>query len=146
MYRNIGRKIKGGAIAFFIILGVGTFIPGLALTLSRMEAVGIPLMLGGPVLAWISSWALYGFGELISKTSEIAYYAKYIAENSAAPISGAAPVQRPVVPPPAATPPANWQPDALLRQGLITQEEYDDAVLLCLKGEYPWHATNEGGN
>ena len=25
-------------------------------------------------------------------------------------------------------------------------EEYDDAVLLCLKGEYPWHATNEGGN
>lgn len=25
-------------------------------------------------------------------------------------------------------------------------ENYNDAVLLCLKGEYPWHLTNEGGN
>ena len=24
-------------------------------------------------------------------------------------------------------------------------EEYNDAVLLCLQGEYPWHTTNEGG-
>ena len=127
MYRNIGEKIKGGAIAFFIILAIGSFIPGLALTISRMEAVGIPLMLGGPVLAWISSWALYGFGELISKTSEIARYVKRIAENSAAPESGAPSIQWNVVSPPK-TRPAQSKLKSLLRQELIPKDEHDQTT------------------
>lgn len=73
MYDNIGGKIKGlakwvciigsiiMAISGMVCMGLGEdFIP-----------VGILLLILGPVLCWISSWILYGFGELIEKTSNI---------------------------------------------------------------------------
>lgn len=93
MYDNIGKKIKGSAIAIFIIGALACIIigivkivtadDGLELTdnlLSLLSSYqskeqrifyGICILLLGPVLSWILSWALYGFGELIEKTCAI---------------------------------------------------------------------------
>ena len=75
MYKNIGKKIKGLAVATFIITAVASFIGAIGLLLGESEELliwGIVLMIMGPVLAWVSSWLIYGFGELIEKTTEIA--------------------------------------------------------------------------
>lgn len=73
MFKNIGGKIKGLAKAFFILGAIVPIIVGIVLMSSdeNMVLVGILVMVGGFVVAWISSWFLYGFGELIDKTCAI---------------------------------------------------------------------------
>ena len=78
MYENIGKKIKGLAKWTFVIEAVVFFIGGfigvfLAIDRSNEKLVifCILTMIIGPLLAWISSWVLYGFGELIDKTTDI---------------------------------------------------------------------------
>lgn len=71
MYDNIGSKIKklavilaiAGAVAFFVIGAV-------CLTLELIGAALVTMFIG-PLLAWVSSFVLYGFGELIDKVSNI---------------------------------------------------------------------------
>lgn len=74
MYNNISKKIKGLAIAIFIILTVASIVTGLVFCLIDDDTIiiGLIIMLAGPFLFWISSWMLYGFGELIEKATEIA--------------------------------------------------------------------------
>ena len=75
MYDNIGSKIKGLAKALFIIEAIWTIISGIVLLCidDRNNAfLAVFLFIGGPIFAWISSWLLYGFGELIDKVCEIA--------------------------------------------------------------------------
>ena len=83
MYSNIGKKLKGLAKALFIIDTIAVIIIGIALVgigllyyriLQYRFFIfgGIAAIVIGPVLSWISSWFLYGFGELIDKTSTIA--------------------------------------------------------------------------
>lgn len=74
MYDNIGGKIKGLAKAIFIVLTIAAVIAGIALMASDedMIPIGLLIMLGGPLVTWVSSWLLYGFGELIDKTCDIA--------------------------------------------------------------------------
>ena len=75
MYDNIGGKIKGLAKATFIVEAIATVITGIGLMASDdyiMIPVGLLVMVIGPVVAWVSSWSLYGFGELIDKTCDIA--------------------------------------------------------------------------
>jgi hypothetical protein len=87
MYPNIGGKIKmlakvwawlgiiasvGLAIAQLVTINrapYGMADQGLSL-MSILTAVGI--VIAGTLISWVSSWALYGFGELIAKVSEIA--------------------------------------------------------------------------
>ena len=73
MYDNIGRKIKGLAKAIFIAQGISMAITGIVLMCIDEDLIlyGILSLILGPVLAWISSWLLYGFGELIDKVSDI---------------------------------------------------------------------------
>lgn len=71
MYDNIGRKIKVLAKAGFIIETILTVIVGSALAVCG-EDLGMLILFGGPIIAWLSSWLLYGFGELIDKTCDIA--------------------------------------------------------------------------
>ena len=73
MYENIGGKIKGLAKASAIIGIIAAIIYGwfLMVTDSDMIIVGLLTMVGGPFGAWISSWVLYGFGELIDKVCNI---------------------------------------------------------------------------
>jgi Na+-transporting methylmalonyl-CoA/oxaloacetate decarboxylase gamma subunit len=74
MYNNIGAKIKVLAkviawvgIICSVITGIGLIIDGNYLTV-----IGICVILVGTLFFWISSWFMYGFGELIAKAAEIA--------------------------------------------------------------------------
>lgn len=92
MYNNIGGKIKGSAIAVFIIGAIASIIVGIA-ALSDDSNSGdvesiILLLILGPVAAWISSWSLYAFGELVENsqinaenTTEIKNYIKMLKRN-----------------------------------------------------------------
>jgi hypothetical protein len=70
-YDNIGRKIKGAAEFIFILEAIVTIIVGIALMILELPFLGILLMVLGPVLAWISSWLMYGFGQLIENSDII---------------------------------------------------------------------------
>ena len=76
MYNNIGGKIKGLAKGFFFIEALASIIGGIALILESHRDdeifIGVIIIIAGPIIAWISSWFLYAFGELVEKTCEIA--------------------------------------------------------------------------
>ena len=98
MYTNIGGKIKllakvwawlgivasvGAAIAQLMINQAPYgMVDGISL-MSILAAVGI--VIAGTLISWVSSWALYGFGELISKTSEIAENTRKLAADARRP-------------------------------------------------------------
>ena len=73
MYDNIGAKLKGLAKAVFIILSLGFIVLGIVLICIDEDfiLIGILQMVIGPFLAWVSSWVLYGFGEIIDKLTDI---------------------------------------------------------------------------
>jgi len=73
MFDNIGNKIKGLAKVLFIVLVIADIIVGIVLMSldDGLIAIGLPIMLGGPVIAWISSWILYGFGQLIENSDKL---------------------------------------------------------------------------
>ena len=72
MYDNIGGKIKGLAVAIFILGCIGGAIAGIAtMGISESFIAGLPILIFVPLASWISSWFLYGFGEIIDKVSAI---------------------------------------------------------------------------
>ena len=71
MYGNIGEKIKGLAIATFIIETVAAVIAGIALWVSIEEGWCVLIVFCGPIVAWLSSLLIYGYGEIIDKLCEI---------------------------------------------------------------------------
>ena len=74
LYGNIGGKIKTLAFVWAIIQAVGAFITGILLMADDEDLIPVGLLIAllGPVVAWVMTWLLYGFGELIEKTCEIA--------------------------------------------------------------------------
>ena len=90
MFNNIGAKIKVLAqvwawigIIVSVIVGFYLIIQGSGVHRGgggEVVGVGIGILIGGALWSWISSWGLYGFGELIEKTTEIA---KNTAKDSA---------------------------------------------------------------
>lgn len=79
MFTNIGGKIKLTAKIACWVSMVASFIGGIILLIySIVEAedeliiVGLIVPLVAPFLCWIGSFVMYGFGELIEKTAEIA--------------------------------------------------------------------------
>ena len=81
MYKNIGKKIRGLAAVIgwigMILCVLGGVIGCIACIAVDEDVilVGIGCLLGGFISAffwWISTWLMYGFGELIVKTSEVA--------------------------------------------------------------------------
>ena len=71
MYRDIGEKIKGLAIVIFFIEAIASVIGGFILWMDNEEWWCILIIIIGPFLAWVSSWLLYGFGEIIDKLCDI---------------------------------------------------------------------------
>ena len=67
MYNNVGGKLKKLATVLFVIEACILAIYGVIL-LSNSEKLGIIILLVGPIIAWISSWVLYAFGELVDAT------------------------------------------------------------------------------
>ena len=72
MYDNIGGKIKGLAVAMCILEAIASIIAGFGMMIDSVYMIlpGLLLMVVGPVVAWVSSWLLYAFGELAEKTCE----------------------------------------------------------------------------
>ena len=89
MYSNIGKKIMVFSktvawlgIAFSVLCGV-VMIAGGSVNLTGLEqnvtlskgaavAAGIAVIVLGSLCSWISSWMMYGFGQLIQDTRKIA--------------------------------------------------------------------------
>ncbi len=73
MFENIGSKIKGLATTIFVIEALASVVVGIILLATDEAFVlfGLMSLIGGPIVAWVSSFLLYGFGELIDKASEI---------------------------------------------------------------------------
>ncbi|MBQ8748051.1 MAG: hypothetical protein IJZ08_09345 [Clostridia bacterium] len=71
MFNNIGGKIKTLAK---VLCWTGIILSILVgnRRMANDEIVGLLTAVIGAFLSWISSFALYGFGELIVKTTEIA--------------------------------------------------------------------------
>lgn len=74
MYDNIGGKLKGLAKAIFAVEAIISGIGGLVIIANsgNLAVLGFLLMIVGFLVSWISSWFLYGFGELIESNREIA--------------------------------------------------------------------------
>lgn len=68
LYTNIGHKIKNLAKILFIIEAIAAIIIGICLIEDWQELIGTITIIAGPIIAWISSWILYAFGELVEKT------------------------------------------------------------------------------
>ncbi len=64
MYYNIGGKIKTLAVWTFVVEAIGSIITGIALGVEEDELYFL-LCLIGPIVAWVSSWILYAFGEMV---------------------------------------------------------------------------------
>lgn len=75
LYDNIGGKIKALAKAIFIIESIASVIFGLSLIPMEDEGLwwllGIIIIICGPIVAWASSFFVYGLGELIDKACDI---------------------------------------------------------------------------
>lgn len=80
MFKNIGKKIKVLAVISFIIGTIASIAGAVVLFVLSQEwgapeevliASGIMLIIIGPLVSWIGSFLIYGYGELIQKTSEI---------------------------------------------------------------------------
>ena len=116
MFENIGKKIKGLVKTIFIIESVASVIIGIViLALSEeFNIIGLLVMAGGILVAWLSSWLLYGYGEIIDKLTDIERNTRGAAGDSD--VRAELAYKR------------NEKLERLRAKGLITEEEYQEAV------------------
>lgn len=73
LYMDIGKKIKNWAKWIFIVEAIASVIGAVTMLFTAedgwMIIVALLMLVIGPVLAWVSSWILYAFGELVDKTT-----------------------------------------------------------------------------
>ena len=94
MFENIGQKIKMLAVVSTVIGMIASVISGI-IVMAELEQVllGLGIIAGGCLFAWIGSFVLYGFGELIESAKNTehntnmisAQIRKVIASNATAP-------------------------------------------------------------
>ena len=73
LYENIGSKIKNWAKWIFVIEAIGAVITGLVLLFTDEDLIlyGLLTLVCGPIVAWVGSWILYAFGELVEDVGRI---------------------------------------------------------------------------
>jgi len=128
MFRNIGKKIKVLALIIFIIETAAAVITGISMMAVDEFLIpsGFLVLVAGPVVAWISSWFMYGFGEIIDKLTA---KEKNTRGEQSAPIQPQAPVQQPIQ---QQVPSERIQRiENLHAQGLISEDEYQQAISNC---------------
>ncbi len=92
MFRHIGRKVRGLAVAFCTVGMLGSIGAGVALYLTKVLQL-IPCLaigIGGVVVSWICSWLMYCIGDTHVKIERLEdklipkpAYAEYLATNNA---------------------------------------------------------------
>ncbi len=89
MFNNIGGKIKWAAktctILGMILSGIlGLSMIGVFFAFAEGWAYIVGILVGaaafalGSLIAWVSSWLLYGYGELIDKTAQNEFHNRYL--------------------------------------------------------------------
>ena len=76
-FDRIGKKIKGFVKVLFYLQVIVYGVLALFLAISMAPIgilIGLLVFIVGTLIAWISSWMLYGYGELIDKTTDIAEF------------------------------------------------------------------------
>lgn len=81
MFTNIGGKIKKLTVFMMILNIISSIILGIYL-IYLQGITGVLVLVFGPIFSWISSFILYGFGELIELTDEIADYTLELQEKN----------------------------------------------------------------
>ena len=82
MFKNIGSKIKKLAIVITVLECMISIIYGIVSCIAGKVLFGILVIVIGSVIAWISSFFTYGFGELIDNTSKIAKASKLSKQDN----------------------------------------------------------------
>ena len=71
LYNVIGKRIKRIAIITAMLFSVPSVIIGFIIGVNQGFEFGWAFVFIYPILIWISSFVLYGFGELIDKVTKI---------------------------------------------------------------------------
>jgi len=91
MFSNIGRKVRGLAVAFCVIGILGALGTAAFLYISKLAELVpcIAIAAGGVIVSWISSWVLYCIGDTHVKIERLEdklipkpAYAEYLAGSS----------------------------------------------------------------
>lgn len=70
MFDNISDKMKSAATALAILGIIGSIIVGIVM-IAESLLVGLLVIIVGSLSSWVSSFTLYGFGQLIENTDII---------------------------------------------------------------------------
>ena len=90
MFRHIGQKVRGLAVALCVIGIIGSVAAGVALYLTKLADLGpcIAIAAGGALLSWISAWVMYCIGDTHVKIARLEdklipkpAYAEYLASS-----------------------------------------------------------------
>lgn len=121
MFNEIGKKIKTLAKVIFVLVVISALIMGVVLIATLIKTdkenlafIGFLVMIVGSVIAWLLSCLLYGFGELIDKTCDIERNTR--GEKTKSNIQKKDDSER------------ERKLEKLLSQGMITEEEYHQAM------------------
>lgn len=71
LYEKIHEKIKFIAFTVFVLGAIGSVIYAIVLYSDYEEETATAFLFLGPIVSYISSVFIYGFGDLIEKLSEI---------------------------------------------------------------------------
>jgi predicted flavoprotein YhiN len=71
-FNNIGKKIKTIAKISFYLLSVSFLFYGILLIIKTdNDILGLLWLILGPIISWISSFVLYGFGQLVDNSDKL---------------------------------------------------------------------------
>jgi hypothetical protein len=71
-FNNIGKKIKTMAKIIFYLLSVLFLFYGILLIIKTdNDILGLLWLILGPIISWISSFVLYGFGQLVDNSDKL---------------------------------------------------------------------------
>ncbi len=123
MFDNIGKKIKSLAnvlcwvgIIAYVIAAIAMFVIAAdnPWDAEHYVPIGFAFLIVGPLSSWISSFFMYGFGELIDKACEIEENTRSYERESI--LQAQIETER------------IDKIEKLYSQGLITEEEYQQAI------------------
>ena len=92
MYKHIGRKVRGLAVAIFVIGLLGAAGAGVYLGVQKILdlPVCIAIGAGGVILSWLVSWVLYCIGDTHARIERLEEklipkpnYMEYLSTNTA---------------------------------------------------------------
>lgn len=71
LYSNIGNKIKTCAKIFALLSAAICISLGIICIFESRISIGLLILILGPILSWVSSFILYGFGQLIENSDKL---------------------------------------------------------------------------